>query len=70
MNLNPMWRASLFKKATDTALESCFIVAARAESEAAEIVFQRMMDFERVDLVRTLDQSAKVPMGEMHLSYE
>jgi hypothetical protein len=65
--MNAMWRASFFRTATDTAPESCFIIAARSEDEAAQIAFARMMDIERVDLVRTLDTSAIVPMGEMHL---
>src|SRR5947208_1297384 len=67
MDMNPMWRASFFKRSIDAEPASRLIIAAPAEREAAQIAFNHMMDFERVDLVRTLDKSQTIPMDEYPL---
>jgi hypothetical protein len=66
MNMNPMWRATYFAKATDATIASWASSPRGQKMKPPKIAFDRMMDYERVDLVRTLDTTAKVSRGEYH----
>lgn len=68
MYFNPTWRASFFTKtdAADPAMR--ILLTARSEDEAAYKALAMLRDeYERVDLVRTIDKSHNIPMGEFRI---
>ena len=66
-NMPRTWRALFFKKADDLKPTRTFVIAASGEEEAELIACRIMLDYERVDLIRTFDKSRTIPIGKFQL---
>ena len=60
------WRALFFAKAADATPEKVFLIGARFDDEAAAIAHSMMLNYERIDLVRTIDK-LPIVLGEYQL---